>query len=227
MKIIALTGAGVSAESGIPTFRGNNGLWENHRIEDVASPEGWQRNKELVLRFYNERRRKIQAAQPNTAHIALAKLQAQHDVTIITQNIDDLHERAGSKQIIHLHGEILKSRSEKNESLLYDCYADIHVGDMAPDGTQLRPHIVWFGEMVPMMEIAASCMYTADIVLVIGTSMVVYPAASLLYYAPAEALKYIINPELPEIQKAENVTFIQKSASEGMREVTEILQHLH
>lgn len=224
MKIIALTGAGISAESGIPTFRGNNGLWENHRIEDVASPEGWRKNRELVLRFYNERRKKIQEAQPNTAHITLAEMQQQHDVTIITQNIDDLHERAGSKNIIHLHGEIVKSRSELDETLLYDCLDDIHIGDKADDGAQLRPHIVWFGEMVPMMEHATQLMYEAEAVLVIGTSMVVYPAASLLYYAPPFSKKYIINPEMPDMQKTKNFVFIQKTASEGMKEVAALLK---
>lgn len=224
MKIIALTGAGISAESGIPTFRGNNGLWENHRIEDVASPEGWRKNRELVLRFYNERRQKIQEAQPNVAHKILAEMQQQHDVTIITQNIDDLHERAGSKTIIHLHGEILKSRSELDETLIYDCVDDIKIGDKAEDGVQLRPHIVWFGEMVPMMELATQLMYEAEAVLVIGTSMVVYPAASLLYYAPPFSKKYIINPEMPEIPKAKNFVFIQKTASEGMKKVAALLK---
>ncbi|MFN0274767.1 MAG: SIR2 family NAD-dependent protein deacylase [Chitinophagales bacterium] len=226
MKIVALTGAGVSAESGIPTFRGAGGLWEGYRIEVVASPEGWMKNKELVLQFCNERRRKIKTAQPNAAHYALAELQKDHNLIIITQNIDDLHERAGSKQIIHLHGEIFKSRSEFDDVTLYDCFEDIQLGDKASDGHQLRPHIVWFGEMVPMMEIAVQEMNEADIVLVIGTSMVVYPAASLLYYAPPFSTKYIINPEIPEIQKTKNLIFIQKPASEGVKEVAEMIRKM-
>ncbi|MBC8172589.1 MAG: NAD-dependent deacylase [Chitinophagales bacterium] len=223
MKIIVLTGAGMSAESGIPTFRGAGGLWEGYRIEDVASPEGWQKDQHLVLQFYNERRKRIKEAQPNTAHFLLAEMEKYHDVQIITQNIDDLHERAGSKNIIHLHGEIFKSRSTKNEQLIYDCYDDIQQGDTATDGCQLRPHIVWFGEMVPMMEVATQMMYDAEIVMVIGTSMVVYPAASLLYYAPSFATKYIINPEIPDMQKTKNVIFIQKNATEGVKEVAEKL----
>ncbi|MBC8047735.1 MAG: NAD-dependent deacylase [Fimbriimonadaceae bacterium] len=223
MEIIVLTGAGVSAESGIPTFRGNNGLWENHRIEDVASPEGWERNPQLVLQFYNERRKKIAEAQPNAAHYALAELEKKHTVKIITQNIDDLHERAGSKNVMHLHGEIFKSRSIKNETVNYDCPGDINIGDIAPDGFQLRPHIVWFGEMVPMMETATHMMHTAEIVLVIGTSMVVYPAASLLYFATPFSTKYIINPEIPEMQKTKNLIFIQKNAGEGVKEIVERL----
>lgn len=223
MKIIALTGAGMSAESGIPTFRGSDGLWEDHRIEDVASPEGWRKDMALVLKFYNERRRQIKNVQPNAGHYALAALQDKHDVTIITQNIDDLHERAGSKHIIHLHGEIVKSRSVKNENKLYNCTGDILPGELADDGGQLRPHIVWFGEMVPMMETAMQQMPSADMVLVIGTSMVVYPAASLLYYASPAAKKYIINPVSPEIQQTKNVYFIRKNATSGMQEITDML----
>jgi NAD-dependent deacetylase len=218
MQIVVLTGAGISAESGIPTFRGATGLWEGHRIEDVASPEGWFKNKTLVLDFYNQRRKAIRIAQPNRAHLALAELDKMHDVHIITQNIDDLHERAGSKNIIHLHGEILKARSIKNESLIVDIHGDILDGDLAEDGGQLRPHIVWFGEAVPLMEQAMEIVEQAEILVIIGTSMVVYPAAGLLYYAKAGTPVYVINPEIPEMQRNKNINLIQKNASEGVDE---------
>jgi len=225
MNIIVLTGAGMSAESGIPTFRGAGGLWEGHRIEDVASPEGFARNPELVLQFYNERRKNIKSVHPNKGHEVLVELEKYHDVTIVTQNIDDLHERAGSKKIIHLHGEILKSRSTKNEMLIYDCFDDIHIGDCCALGSQLRPHIVWFGEMVPMIEVAAEIVSEADVILVIGTSMVVYPAASLIHYAPYDAEVYIINPEIPEMKKQSHYHFIQQPATTGVAEVVELLKH--
>lgn len=224
MQLVVLTGAGMSAESGIPTFRGSNGLWEGHRIEDVASPEGWRKCKELVLEFYNIRRRNILQAKPNAAHIALANLEKYFDVKIITQNIDDLHERAGSSNILHLHGEILKSRSEVYEELIYDCNADMHIGDVCEKGFQLRPHIVWFGEPVPMMEYAAYISSQADIMIIIGTSMVVYPAASLIHYAPKGTPVFLINPDKPEIHFSKNITHIQKSATKGMQELTEILK---
>lgn len=215
----------MSAESGIQTFRGAGGLWNGKKVEDVASPEGWHKNPKMVLEFYNERRKQIQKAKPNSAHYDLSELQNKHQVIIITQNIDDLHERAGSKHIIHLHGEILKSRSIKNEHQLFDCFSDIHIGDLSPDGAQLRPHIVWFGEMVPMMEKAIQQMHDAEIVIVIGTSMVVYPAASLLYYAPAGAIKYVINPEMSEMQKTKNLICIKKTATEGMKELLNLLSN--
>ena len=216
MRIVVLTGAGISAESGIPTFRGAGGLWEGHRIEDVASPDGWNKNPELVLDFYNQRRKGIKNAMPNRAHIALAELEQQHHVDIITQNIDDLHERAGSKQVLHLHGEIVKARSIKNPNLIIPIEGDIVLGDTANDGGQLRPHIVWFGESVPMMEPAIELVEQAEILVIIGTSMVVYPAAGLLYYAPKHIPVYVINPEIPEMEKNKNIQFIQKNASEGV-----------
>lgn len=223
MKIVALTGAGISAESGIPTFRGADGLWEGHRIEEVASPDGWMTNREKVLRFYNERRRQILSVQPNAGHMALAKLEEEHEVVIITQNIDDLHERAGSSQVAHLHGEILKSRSSGDERLIYECKSDIHLEDTCERGYPLRPHIVWFGELVPMMEPAAAIVQSADVLLVIGTSMVVYPAASLLHYAPADCPVYVINPEVTPIQHRTNLHFIMEPASTGVSTFIQIL----
>jgi NAD-dependent deacetylase len=184
-KIVILSGAGISAESGIKTFRDSNGLWENHKIEDVASPEGFARNPELVLEFYNLRRRQLSEVNPNEAHHILAELQKDFDVHIITQNVDDLHERAGSKNIIHLHGELKKVRPVNDEESIVPWEGDLNLGDLDENGIQLRPHIVWFGEMVPEMENAATIASTADILLVIGTSLQVYPAASLLHYVPA------------------------------------------
>ena len=226
MNIVVLTGAGMSAESGIQTFRGAGGLWEGYRVEDVASPEGFARNPEMVLRFYNERRKQVKKAKPNKGHYDLVALEKKHEVTIITQNIDDLHERAGSKKIIHLHGEILKSRSSKNEKLIYDCDEEIQIGDLCELGSQLRPHIVWFGELVPMIEIAALEVAHADVILVIGTSMVVYPAASLIHYAEPDVPVYIINPEIPEMQRKINYYFIQQPATLGIAEVIGILNNI-
>jgi NAD-dependent deacetylase len=198
IKIVVLTGAGVSAESGIKTFRDAGGLWEEHRIEDVATPEAWHRQPQVVLDFYNERRRQLLNAEPNDAHKHLAGLEGDFDVTIITQNVDDLHERAGSKNVIHLHGELLKARSSEHPHLVYECKKDIMLGDCCPNGSQLRPHIVWFGEMVPMLEKAIDEIFDAEIVMVIGSSMQVYPAASLVGYAPNDALIYYIDPN-PQI----------------------------
>lgn len=226
MNIVVLTGAGMSAESGIQTFRGAGGLWEGYRVEDVASPEGFARNPEMVLRFYNERRKQVKKAKPNKGHYDLVALEKKHEVTIITQNIDDLHERAGSKKIIHLHGEILKSRSSKNEKLIYDCDEEIQIGDLCELGSQLRPHIVWFGELVPMIEKAAREVAQADVILVIGTSMVVYPAASLIHYAEPDVPVYIINPEIPEMQRKINYYFIQQPATLGIAEVIGILNNI-
>ncbi|MFI5171576.1 MAG: NAD-dependent deacetylase [Chitinophagales bacterium] len=219
MQIIVLTGAGISAESGIPTFRGAGGLWEGHRVEDVASPGGWMRDKELVLQFYNERRKAVKNANPNKAHVDLAALEKYHQVQIITQNIDDLHERAGSKNVLHLHGEIFKSRSVKNENKYFDCTGDILLGDLAADGGQLRPHIVWFGEQVPMMEPAMHLVAHCEMLIIVGTSMVVYPAASLLYYAPHDIPVFVVNPEKPEINKKKNMHFIERNATEGVAEL--------
>lgn len=221
-KIIALTGAGISAESGIKTFRDSNGLWEEHRIEDVATPEGWHRNKQLVLDFYNQRRRQLLECKPNAAHIALADLQKDFDVVVVTQNVDDLHERAGSRHIIHLHGELLKVRSSVFEDLIYDWKKDLNIGDKCEHGTQLRPHIVWFGEAVPIIESAAAEIQTADIVLVIGTSMQVYPAAGLVHYAPRHATKFYIDPNADENYIA-GVQPIAEKATTGMQIVYKLL----
>jgi NAD-dependent deacetylase len=194
-KIVILTGAGVSAESGLKTFRDSDGLWENYRIEDVATPSAWMKDRKLVLDFYNQRRRQVKAAQPNAAHLSLASLEKKYDVTIITQNIDDLHERAGSSNVLHLHGQIFKSRSSADPSLVYDINGtELNEGDKCEKGSQLRPHIVWFGESVPAMEIAAIEVAKADVFIVIGTSLAVYPAAGLTEYAPEEAEKIIIDP---------------------------------
>ncbi len=220
-KIVVLTGAGVSAESGLSTFRDSGGLWEGHNVIDVASPEGWRNNKELVLDFYNQRRRQLMKAKPNDAHIALTELEKKFDVTIVTQNVDDLHERAGSSEIIHLHGELNKARSTVDESIIYDLEgSDITVNCRCEKGSQLRPHIVWFGEMVPMMEEAIKVTLTADILIVIGTSLVVYPAASLLEFAKTDVPVYLIDPKKPENYFYQrNINFIQKSATEGTREL--------
>ena len=196
-NIVVFTGAGISAESGLKTFRAADGLWEEHRIEDVATPEAWRRDPELVLRFYNERRRGVLAAQPNAAHRVLAELQANANVQIVTQNIDDLHERAGSSDVLHLHGEIMKSRSSIDEHRLYDTQGDdICIGDLCELGSQLRPHVVWFGEAVPMMERAIELTMRADIFIVVGTSLAVYPAASLLQFVRDDAEKYIVTLDL-------------------------------
>lgn len=222
--IVVLTGAGVSAESGIKTFRDTDGLWETHRIEDVATPEGWQANPQLVLDFYNQRRGDVTKVFPNAAHIGLAELEKDFDVTIVTQNIDDLHERGGSTRVVHLHGEILKMRSEWNEDQVYPITADIKLGDTAEDGGQLRPHIVWFGEAVPMIEIAAGIMRDADIFVCIGTSLQVYPAAGLIDFVPPFAMKYIIDKNIPEVSGYRNIVTIEKPATEGVEELKELLR---
>ena len=215
-KLVVLTGAGISAESGLKTFRDSDGLWEQYRIEDVATPMAWAKDPELVLRFYNERRKDVLKAQPNSGHIALAKLEDHFDVVVITQNIDDLHERAGSKKIIHLHGEILKSRSSANSELLYDCQGDIMLGQRCELGSQLRPHVVWFYEAVPMMEVAAIESSDATLFLVIGTSLQVYPAAGLVNYAPRHSKKFLVDPRVPEVNGFYNMEYIQAKATEGV-----------
>ncbi len=203
-KIVVLTGAGVSAESGVSTFRDSDGLWENHRVEDVASIEGWYRNPSLVLDFYNERRAQLATVKPNAAHLAIAALEDEYKVTVVTQNVDNLHERAGSTKIIHLHGELTKVRPENccndrdgySEETVFDIGSDaIHIGDMAPNGAQLRPHIVWFGEAVPKIEKAIDAVEAADILLIVGTSLQVYPAAGLYRYASMDTPIYIIDPK--------------------------------
>jgi NAD-dependent deacetylase len=219
--LVVLTGAGVSAESGIRTFRDTNGLWEEHCIEDVATPEAFIRNPELVLDFYNKRRAQARTVEPNAAHLALAGFEEVPDwtVSIITQNVDDLHERAGSTEVLHLHGMLNKMRSVKSETKVYDCPGDIQVGDLAPDGGQLRPHIVWFGEMVPAIEEAAEIVSTADVLLVVGTSLQVYPAAGLLHYAPDECPVYVIDPHQPEVTGRRGVRYVVEAASVGVPRV--------
>lgn len=221
-KVVVFTGAGISAESGLQTFRDSNGLWEGYKVEEVATPTAFKKNPELVLQFYNERRQNVLAAQPNEAHKALAQLEKKYEVNIITQNIDDLHERAGSNNVLHLHGEIFKMRSVANESLIYPIQGDIHLGDVAEDGQQLRPHIVWFEEAVPMMESAIRIAYMADVFVVIGTSLVVYPAASILQYLPPFMPVLVLDKKLPSIQRS-NVHRIEKSATAG---VDELLQKI-
>ncbi len=222
-KLIVLTGAGVSAESGIKTFRDSDGLWENYPVQDVASIEGWYRNPKLMLQFYNDRRAQVQDAQPNAAHLALARLEKKYEVHIITQNIDNLHEKAGSTCVLHLHGEVTKAVSENNPLLVSDIgYNPIHWGDKAADGAQLRPFIVWFGEAVPNIEPAIDLVQQADILLIIGTSMVVYPAAGLIHYAPKNIPIYLIDPRPADVQNP-NLHIIKEKASIGMLELETIL----
>lgn len=226
-KITVLTGAGISAESGIKTFRDAGGLWEGHDVMEVASPIGFQKNPALVLDFYNQRRRQLSTVSPNSAHLKIAELEKYYDVTIVTQNVDDLHERGGSTHIIHLHGELTKSRSVHDEDTVYDCTSDIELGDLAPDGGQLRPHIVWFGEMVPMLEKGAQAVANADIIIIIGTSMQVYPAASLVGYARSEAQIYYIDPNPSinfELEQSSNLVVIKDVATKGMNELYQKLR---
>ena len=220
---MVLTGAGISAESGLKTFRDSDGLWMGYKIEDVATPRAFKKDPQLVLDFYNARRKDVSAAQPNTAHIGLAALEKDFDVTIVTQNIDDLHERGGSTNVLHLHGEIFKMRSVNDEELVTEIRGDINLGDTAADGTQLRPHIVWFEEPVPMMEKAAALLHNCDYFVVIGTSLQVYPAASLLHYAPAFLPKFIIDKKIPAINSYPNLHLIEKPATEGVEELMKIL----
>lgn len=212
----------MSAESGIPTFRDKGGLWENHRVEDVATPEAWARDRELVLRFYNERRRKMWSCEPNAGHLGLVALESHFDVEIITQNIDNLHERAGSKYVLHLHGELSKARSTLDHDLVYEIgERDILIGEKCARGSQLRPHIVWFGEDVPMFPRATEIVSTADIVVIIGTSMQVYPAASLIDYAPREAKIFLIDPHPSTTRRL--ITAIPATASEGVAHLLRLL----
>lgn len=225
-KLIALTGAGISAESGISTFRDSNGLWENHDVMEVASPQGWQRDRDLVLRFYNDRRRQLKGVRPNAGHHALVELEARFDVTVITQNVDDLHERAGSSRIIHLHGELRKARSTRHPELIYDWTEDLTTDDCCERGAPLRPHIVWFGETVPELERAALALVKAHIVVIIGTSMQVYPAAGLVGYAPPTATVYYVDPSPSlnyELQRRLDLTVIAEPASTGVPKVASLL----
>lgn len=221
--MVVLTGAGISAESGLKTFRDSDGLWEGYDINEVATATAWRRNPALVQEFYNMRRRHVKEASPNEAHYILAQLEQQFEVYIITQNIDDLHERAGSTQVLHLHGETFKMRSEKNESLVYPVSGDIQMGDKAADGAQLRPHIVWFEEPVPMMEEAIQVAKQAELFLIVGTSLVVYPAAGLVNYVPWEIPKYIVDKRVPSGSSLYNLTAIEKPATEGMKELRNLL----
>jgi NAD-dependent deacetylase len=216
-KIVVLTGAGISAESGLATFRDANGLWEGHDVMAVASPEGWQRNPALVLEFYNQRRKSALGVEPNAAHKALVELEQKFDVQIITQNVDDLHERAGSTHILHLHGKLFESRSTKDENLIYPMQGwELNVGDLCEKGSQLRPNIVWFGEAVPLIEQAAQETMSADYLLIIGTSLQVYPAAGLLSYAPHDTPIYLIDPNAPAVSSRRNITLIQEKATFGV-----------
>lgn len=217
MKIAVLTGAGVSAESGIKTFRDSDGLWEGHDVMEVASPQGWARDMELVLDFYNQRRRQLLEVEPNAAHRAIVDLEKDHEVVVITQNVDDLHERAGSSRVVHLHGELLKARSTLDQSIILDWKTDINLGDLCERGSQLRPHIVWFGEMVPMIEVAASLVEVSDIIMIIGTSMQVYPAAGLMQFAPSHAKTYFIDPK-PSISSTPDgrITVFAEKATVGV-----------
>ena len=223
-KIVVLTGAGVSAESGIKTFRDADGLWEGHDVMQVASPQGFAANPELVLDFYNQRRAQLDEVKPNSAHTALAELEKKYHVTIVTQNVDDLHERGGSTNIIHLHGELKKMRSTQRPDLIYDYEKPIKIGDTCEEGFQLRPHIVWFGEAVPMLEAAATITMNAEILIIIGTSMQVYPAAGLIGYTDSHIPKYFIDPR-PAIHASDypNLTIFAEKATSGVRRVVDIL----
>ena len=223
-RLVVLTGAGISAESGIKTFRDSDGLWEGYNIHDVATPDAWERNPTLVQEFYNERRKQVLKAEPNLAHLELAKLEEDFDVQIITQNIDDLHERAGSTQITHLHGIITFAQSDKNSSLIYPIKGDeLKMGEYCELGSQLRPHVVWFGEAVPMIETAAVICEEADLFMLVGTSLAVYPAAGLLDFVPASVPKYIIDPKIPSVNQYANLIKIEKSATAGVKEAAKLL----
>jgi NAD-dependent deacetylase len=222
-KLVVLTGAGISAESGLKTFRDSDGLWEGYDVTEVATPRGWKKNPKLVLDFYNMRRKDVANAKPNAAHIGLAELEKDFDVTIITQNIDDLHERGGSTNILHLHGEIFKMHSESNETIIREIRGDINIGDLAKDGGQYRPHIVWFEEPVPKIEEAVSIVYTADIFVVVGTSLAVYPAAGLINYVEIDTPKYVIDKKVPPLSPMKNLTIIEKPATEGVAELKMLL----
>lgn len=226
-KLVVLTGAGISAESGIATFRDADGLWEGHDVMEVASPQGWRKNPALVLDFYNQRRKNAFAAQPNPGHLALARLEKDFDVTIITQNVDNLHERAGSTQVIHLHGSLFQSRSTLDENLVYNLEEqDINMGDKCERGSQLRPNIVWFGEMVPLMEKAAEVTQKADIFMVVGTSLVVYPAAGLVHYVPRHSPVYVIDPHLPDLPARPDLHLIPEKAGVALpRLALELTKH--
>ncbi len=223
-KLVVLTGAGISAESGIATFRDAGGLWEGYRVEDVATPEAWRKDPALVLDFYNQRRKKALAVKPNRGHEILAELEKHFNVTVVTQNVDNLHERAGSSNVLHLHGSLFESRSTLNPKLIYPIKgSELNIGDKCERSSQLRPNIVWFGEAVPMMDVAADIAAGADVFLVVGTSMVVYPAAGLIDYVPAHVKKYVVDPKKPEMLHVPNLEFIIDKASTGMERVRQLL----
>jgi len=223
-NLVVLSGAGISAESGIPTFRDSDGLWEGYDVMEVATPEGWKKNPSLVLDFYNQRRKKALEVKPNRGHEVLAELEKHFKVTVITQNVDDLHERAGSTHVLHLHGSLFESRSTRDESLVYPITGwELKVGDTCEKGSQLRPNIVWFGEMVPMMDIAARYAGSADIFVVVGTSLAVYPAAGLIDYVPFDTPKYIVDPRLPDLRHIPHLYSFEEKASIGMTKVMESL----
>jgi len=223
-KVVVLSGAGISAESGIKTFRDSGGLWEGYDIAEVATPEGWASNQELVLEFYNMRRKDALKAKPNSGHLALKELESQYNVTIITQNVDNLHEKAGSSKVLHLHGELFKSRSTCDQNLIYDIEGwELKTGDLCTKSSQLRPHIVWFGEAVPMLEKAIDEVLQADILIIVGTSLQVYPAAGLIDYAKEEAVKYVIDPNMPYISPRSNLYLFPEIASSGLKKVVDEL----
>ena len=220
--LVILTGAGMSAESGLKTFRDSNGLWEGHNVMEVASPEGFHANPERVLEFYNQRRRQLISVEPNSAHKDLVELEARYKVSIITQNVDDLHERAGSSRVLHLHGELLKVRSTINEEDVKSWKTDLVIGDVCEKGHQLRPHIVWFGEAVPLIETAIQICQTADLLLIIGTSLQVYPAASLIHYAPDHIPVFYIDPN-PALSSNSKIKIITDSATNGLKQFKTML----
>lgn len=224
-RIAIISGAGMSQESGISTFRDANGLWENHDIMEVASIDGWIKNPELVLEFYNKRRRQLKEVYPNEGHKLLASMEKKYDIHIITQNVDDLHERAGSTKVLHLHGELRKVRSEKNVSLCYEWHDDLQMGDLARDNHQLRPAIVWFGEAVPLIETAAEIIALADVVIIVGTSLQVYPAASLYHYANENSNLIYIDPNPIKIaMRGKHIYYVQEKASKGLKIAFDILE---
>ena len=227
-KIVVLSGSGISRDSGLATFRESGGLWENHKIEDVASFDGWIANKEKVLKFYNERRKQAALADPNLGHKALSELEALFDVTIITQNVDNLHERAGSQNVIHLHGLLSEAKSEKDDSIIIDIGSkSIKMGDLASDGGQLRPNVVWFGEAVPVMQEVPDIVIQADIFIVTGTSLAVYPAASLIHYVPDNADKYLVDPADVDMNLPGDWKHIKEGASEGLPKLANQLKQIY
>ena len=224
IKLVILSGAGISAESGIQTFRDANGLWEGHDVMQVASPAGWGKNQELVLEFYNQRRKQALTAKPNLGHHIIAELEQHFDITVVTQNVDNLHEQAGSSKVIHLHGELFKSRSTSHPEKIYDIDGwELKTGDLCEHGSQLRPNIVWFGEDVPLLDTAITEVKNADIFVVIGTSLQVYPAASLIHFTAEDVPKFIIDPSIPDIANQPHMHCIEKGGGEGMQLLREIL----